>query len=220
MNIIKPTYEITSIQNGMDAIKLVEKVGRTCYMSNDKITEDGESAVRFNKMLINNGHEAMLEHSMITVMFTVDRGVTHEFVRHRTASFAQESTRYVNYSKGKFGNQIGVIDITGGIDLDGKMSKMSAEEKMAVLNLWYEAIESAEKYYMKMIELGATPQIARSVLPNSTKATLTITTNFREWRHILKLRTAPDAHPQIREVCIPLLTELKKRIPVIFDDIE
>lgn len=220
MNIIKPTYEIISIHNGMDAIKLVEKVGRTCYMSNDKITEDGESAVRFNKMLIGNGHEAMLEHSMITVMFTVDRGVTHEFVRHRTASFAQESTRYVNYSKGKFGNQIGVIDIAGGIDLDGKMSKMSAEEKLDVMNLWYEAIESAEKYYMKMIELGATPQIARSVLPQSTKATLTITANFREWRHILKLRTAPDAHPQIREVCIPLLAELKKRVPVIFDDIE
>lgn len=170
-------------------------------------------------MLIGNDHTAMIEHSFLTVMFTVDRGVTHEFVRHREASFAQESTRYVNYSKDKFGSEIKVIDLAGGIELDAKMKKMTTEEKIAVMDEWMLAMKDAEKHYMNMLNLGATPQIARSVLPNSTKSTLTITANYREWRHILRLRTAPDAHPQIREVCVPLLDELKSKIPIIFDDI-
>ena len=222
MKTIKPSFKIlTDIsEGGIKELQLIEKAGRECYKSGDKITPDGESAKKFVKMLIDNGHEAMIEHSILSVMFTVDRGVTHEMVRHRVASFAQESTRYVNYSKEKFGNEISVIDIMGGITLDNKMKKEDADVLGEIYLEWEQAMREAEKHYMRMIELGATPQIARSVLPNSTKTSLTVTANYREWRHFFKLRTATTAHPQMREVTIPLFIELKKRIPIIFDDIE
>ena len=222
MKTIKPSFKIlTDIsEGGIKELQLIEKAGRECYKSGDKITPDGESAKKFVKMLIDNGHEAMIEHSILSVMFTVDRGVTHEMMRHRVASFAQESTRYVNYSKEKFGNEISVIDIMGGITLDNKMKKEDADVLGEIYLEWEQAMREAEKHYMRMIELGATPQIARSVLPNSTKTSLTVTANYREWRHFFKLRTATTAHPQMREVTIPLFIELKKRIPIIFDDIE
>lgn len=222
MNILKANYEILTpiSEGGITELKHIERIGRECYKSNDKITKDGTSAKKFVKMLIDAGHEAMIEHSTLSVYFTVDRGVTHEQVRHRVASFAQESTRYVNYSLGKFGNEINVIDISEGIKLDKKMSKLDAETIAEIWQEWYEAMVDAERHYMKMIELGATPQIARGVLPTSTKAGITITANYREWRHLFQLRTPTTAHPQFREVAIPLLEELKTKIPVIFDDIE
>lgn len=221
MNIIKSNYEIlTQISdNGIEELKHIERIGRVCYKSEDKISEDGETAKKFVKMLIDRGHEAMIEHSSLSVKFTVDRGVSHELVRHRIASFAQESTRYVNYSLDKFGNEINVIDIAGGIELDAKMNGTPDSIIDVILHEWIEAMEDAEKHYMRMIELGATPQIARSVLPNSTKTEITITANYREWRNFFKLRTAPTAHPQMREVTIPLLKELQNRLPIIFDDI-
>ena len=221
MKIQKADYEILTpiSEGGVKELQHIERIGRVCYKSEDKITEDGESAKKFVKMLIHAHHEAMIEHSTLSVMFTVDRGVSHEMVRHRIASFAQESTRYVNYSKDKFGNEINVIDLKPGIELDRKMSGMSAEAIDAVLKEWEQAMIDAEKHYMRLIELGATAQIARSVLPNSTKTNITITANYREWRNYFKLRTTSDAHPQIREVSVPLLKELKERIPVIFDDI-
>lgn len=221
MKIQKASYEILTpiSEGGVKELQHIERIGRVCYKSEDKITEDGESAKKFVKMLIQAHHEAMIEHSTLSVMFTVDRGVSHEMVRHRIASFAQESTRYVNYSKDKFGNEINVIDLKPGIELDRKMSGMSAEVIAEVLKEWEQAMLDAEKHYMRLIELGATAQIARSVLPNSTKTNITITANYREWRNYFRLRTASDAHPQIREVSVPLLQELKERIPVIFDDI-
>ena len=170
-------------------------------------------------MLIRNGHEAMIEHSFLSVKFTVDRGVSHELVRHRIASFAQESTRYCNYAKDKFGAECGFIYLEPGIMLDNKMKKMTGEEIALVMSEWQSAMEDAERHYMKMLELGATPQIARSVLPNSTKTEITVSTNYREWRNFFKLRTPITAHPQMREVTIPLLQELKEKIPVMFDDI-
>lgn len=222
MRIIEPSYEIlTPISDGgIKELQHIERIGRVCYRSECKITEDGESAKEFVKMLINRGHEAMIEHSSLSVKFTVDRGVSHELVRHRIASFAQESTRYCNYSKDKFGNEISVIDIDGGMCLDANMKKMSALEMLAIKDEWIKAMKSAEKHYMKMLKLGATPQTARSVLPNSTKTEITITANYREWRAFFKLRTAKAAHPSMREVTIPLLKELKEKLPVIFDEIE
>lgn len=222
MNILKAGFEIlTPISDGgVEELKHIEKIGRVCYKSEGKITEDGESAKKFVKMLIDRGHEAMIEHSSLSVKFVVDRGVSHELVRHRIASFAQESTRYVNYSLEKFGSEINVIDIANGIDLDNKMKNMDAEIIELIFKEWILAMEDAEKHYMKMIELGATPQIARSVLPNSTKTEITITANYREWRNFFKLRVHNTAHPQMREVTIPLLKELKCRLPIIFDDIE
>ena len=222
MNILRAGFEILTpiSEGGIDELKHIEKIGRVCYKSEGKITKDGESAKKFVKMLIDRGHEAMIEHSSLSVRFTVDRGVSHELVRHRIASFAQESTRYVNYSLDKFGNEINVINIRDGIDFDNKMKNMDSSIIDAILREWFSAMKDAEKHYMKMIELGATPQIARSVLPNSTKTEITITTNYREWRNFFKLRVPATAHPQMREVTIPLLKELKNRLPIIFDDIK
>ena len=222
MKIIQPTYEILTpiSEGGIQELQRIEKAARVCYKSEDRITEDGESAKKMVKTLIKNGHTAMIEHSQLSVLFTVDRGISHEAVRHRIASFAQESTRYVNYSKDKFGSEISVIDIRGGIALDTKMQELSSEVITEIIAEWFHAIADAEQHYMKMIELGATPQIARSVLPHSTKTEIVITTNYREWRNIFNLRTNIAAHPQMREIMIPLLKELKEKLPIIFDDIE
>ncbi len=222
MNKIKASYEILTpiSEGGIKELQHIEKIGRVCYKSEDYITEDGESARKFVAMLIRNGHEAMIEHSFLSVKFTVDRGVSHELVRHRIASFAQESTRYCNYAKDKFGAECAFIDVEPGIMLDNKMKKMSGEEIALVMAEWTSAMEDAERHYMRLLELGATPQIARAVLPNSTKTEITVSANYREWRNFFKLRVPADVHPQMREVTIPLLRELKGMIPVIFDDIE
>lgn len=222
MKVINAGYEILTpiSEGGIKELQHIEKIARVCYKSEDLITEDGESAKKMIKMLIGRNHTAMIEHSSLSVKFTVDRGVSHELVRHRIASFAQESTRYVNYSLDKFGNEINVIDIENGIALDNKMKNMDAETIELIVSEWLLAMEDAEKHYMRMIELGATPQIARSALPNSTKTEITITANYREWRNFFKLRVPDTAHPQMREVTIPLLKELKEKLPIIFDDIE
>ncbi len=222
MKIVNAGYEILTpiSEGGIKELQHIEKIGRVCYKSESKITEDGESAKKFVKMLIDRGHEAMIEHSSLSVKFIVNRGVSHELVRHRIASFAQESTRYCNYSRDKFGNEINMINIDNSIRLDGKMGNMGAYTVATIIFEWKQAMEDAEKHYMKMLDLGATPQIARSVLPNSTKTEITITANYREWRNFFKLRTAKAAHPSMREVTIPLLKELKEKLPIIFDDIE
>ena len=216
MKIIKPSYEIlTPISDGgIKELQHIEKIGRVCYKSEDRITDDGESAKKFVKMLISNGHEAMIEHSSLSVKFVVDRGVSHELVRHRIASFAQESTRYCNYSKDKFGNEITVI-LPCFFD-----TGMGILSNSLVYQEWKLACEYAEERYFNLLKMGATPQEARTVLPNSLKTEITITANYREWRNFFKLRTAEASHPQMREVTIPLLKELKTLIPIIFDDIE
>lgn len=221
MNIIKSSYEILTPIDGITELKHIERIGRVCYKSEGLITEDGESAKKFVSMLIKRGHEAMIEHSSLSVKFTVDRGVSHELVRHRIASFAQESTRYVNYSLERFGNEINVIDIENGIKLDrNMMANLDGQQITQIVNEWYFAMEDAEKHYLKMVELGATPQIARSVLPNSTKTEITLTANYREWRNFFKLRTDKNTvHPQMLEVTLPLLNELKEKLPTIFGDI-
>lgn len=210
MRVIEPGYEIlTEIsEGGIKELQHIEKIGRVCYKSEDKITEDGESAKKFVKMLIDRGHEAMIEHSSLSVKFTVDRGVSHELVRHRIASFAQESTRYCNYSKDKFDNGITFI------------KPFFWEEGTKEYNNWEQAMALAETGYLSAIDMGVTPQEARSILPNSTKTEITITANYREWRNFFKLRTAKAAHPQMVQVTRPLLKELKTRLSIIFDDIE
>lgn len=216
MKIIKPSYEILTpiSKGGIKELQHIEKIGRVCYKSEDRITEDGESAKKFVKMLINNGHEAMIEHSSLSVKFVVDRGVSHELVRHRIASFAQESTRYCNYSKDKFGNEITVI-LPCFFD-----TGMGILSNSLVYQEWKSSCEWAEEHYFNLLKMGATPQQARTVLPNSLKTEIIITANYREWRNFFKLRTAEAAHPQMREITIPLLKELKSLIPIIFDDIE
>lgn len=206
MKIIPASYEILTPLDGDEILREIELAGRVCYKSEDKIS-DG-SAERFVRPIIERGHESVLEHVSISVRFIVDRGVSHELVRHRMASFSQESTRYCNYSKDGFGNEITVIEPTA-LNLNGN----------AYMH-WEWGCKCAEKVYFQMLAMGAAPQEARSVLPNSLKTEVVISANLREWRHILRLRTDKAAHPQMREVMVPLLNELKKEVPVVFEDIE
>ncbi len=217
---ITPKIEILNKKNinGEEVLKTIEKVARTCYKSEDKITE--QSAKNMVKNLIIRGHEAMIEFYDITVKLICDRGITHEIVRHRVGSYAQESTRYCNYSMDKFNNQLTYIDIYDGIMLDTKMKKYDVDKINSIIEEWQKACEDSEKHYLKMIELGATPQIARSVLNNSIKTEINIKMNLREWRHFFKLRADKSAHPQMREVSLKLLKEFKKIIPIVFDDLD
>ena len=213
MNIIKPSVEIIDMDDYNHIIKKIEKIGRVCYKSESNISDD--SAERFISNILKRGHESVIEHESITVRMICDRGITHEIVRHRIASYSQESTRYCNYTNDKFGSQITVIDLAGGFEYN-----LDDEKDLALYQAWKEAMENAEKSYFKMLELGATPQEARAVLPNSLKTEVVMTANLREWRHFFKLRTAPAAHPQMREVTIPLLCGMHELIPVVFDDIK
>lgn len=215
MKIIKPYYTIETPLNSIEILQRIEAAGRTCYKSEDKITP--ESAGPFVAALIKRGHESVLEHVSITVRFVCDRGVSHELVRHRLASFSQESTRYCNFSDNNFGNEITVIEPCFWSDSSFKRKAVHG----GCYEEWKRACKSAEKTYMDLISLGgATPQEARSVLPNSLKTEIVMTANLREWRLILKQRTAKDAHPQMRELMCPLLKELKNKVPVVFDDIK
>ena len=209
MKIVKPSFIIEDNIDGEEIIKKIEKAGRTCYKSEKKIT--GNSSRDFIRNIIASGHESVIEHEKVTVRVICDRGISHEIVRHRIASYSQESTRYCNYTKNKFGNEITAIE-----PCFWKSGSEADKEKYAI---WKNSIEAIEKAYFKLIELGASPQEARSILPNSLKTEIVMTMNLREWRHFFKLRTSNKAHPQIREIAIPLLNEFKKRIPVIFDDI-
>jgi thymidylate synthase (FAD) len=207
MNIIEPSVEIMTPINGEEIIKHIERCGRTCYKSEDKITD--ESAIKFVKGILKSGHLSVIEHFNITVKFICDRGVTHEIVRHRLASYSQESTRYCNYSSDKFNGELTFIEPCF-------FEKSPYDRNM---ELWVQAMQSAEQYYLEMIGEGARPEQARSVLPNSLKTEIVMTANLREWRHFLTLRTSKAAHPQIREISIQLLKEFQNKIPAIFDDI-
>lgn len=213
MNTIKPSVEIIDMNDYNEILKKLEKIGRVCYKSESKITD--ESAERFLRSIINRGHESVIEHEAITVRMVCDRGVSHEIVRHRIASYSQESTRYCNYSGDKFNNQITVIDLVDGFAYD-----LENENDRAKYDVWVKAMESCEEAYFKMLELGASPQEARSVLPNSLKTEIVITMNLRAWRNFFRLRLDQAAHPQMREVAAIAFCEFSKRLPVFFTDLE
>lgn len=206
MKIITPKAELLNAPPYSSLLALVEQAGRTCYKSENKITEG--SAEKFIAAIIKRGHEAVLEHGSLTVRFTCDRGVSHEIVRHRLAAYCQESTRYCNYANEQFRGEITVIDpFFFGTDTQ-------------VYRVWKKACKTAETAYFDLLNAGCTPQEARSVLPNSLKTEVVMTADLREWRHFFKLRCAMAAHPQMREVAIPLLVDLKERYPVFFGDID
>jgi len=219
MRKVKESYKIMTpiSKGGMREMKRIEKIARICYKSEDKISKDGSSAVQMVRMLVKKGHDAMLEHVSLSIKFTVDRGVSHEIVRHRIASYAQESTRYVNYSGAKAGNQCTFIDLWNGMQLDPKVSKLPKIQQKEIYMEWIKAMEDAENHYLRMCYLGATPQIARSVLPNSTKTEIVMTANLREWRNFFRLRVPETAHPQMREVTTKLYEELRRKMPEIFN---
>ena len=209
MKVIQASYEIlTDLSDPIKILKDIERAGRVCYKSENNITDD--SCITFCKNIINREHEAVIEHSQLSVRFTVDRAIANELVRHRLASYCQESSRYCNYSKDKFYNEIKVIEP------EELLPRNSTD-----YNIWWMACKNAEEAYMAMLSNDVKPEIARSVLPLSTATEIIMTANIREWRNVLKLRSSHNmrAHPQMRSVCDRLLEELKSKIPVLFDDI-
>ena len=203
MRIINPSFEIINRPNGHEVLRHLELCGRVCYKSEDAISD--ESAERLIRMMLERGHESPIEHFGVSVRIICDRGVSHEWVRHRIASFSQESTRYCNYQKSKFGSELTFI------------RPYFAEEGSKLFDIWKSSMQQAETAYFEMLNCGAKPEDARSVLPNSLKTEFICTMNLREWRHFFRLRCAPAAHPTMREISIPLLHEFQKMIPVLFD---
>lgn len=205
MRIIEPSFEILDEINGEELLKKIEKVGRVCYKSESNITQD--SANKFITNIIKSGHESVIEHEKVSVRIICDRGVTHEIVRHRIASYSQESTRYCNYANEKFGRELTLI------------KPIFWDEDSEEYMCWFETMQKIEDSYNFLIEKGVKPQEARSLLPNSLKTEIIVTMNLREWRYFFKLRTSLRAHPQMREIACAILDEFKKKIPVVFDDI-
>lgn len=206
---IKPYVFVPEKEEFKEVISKLARYGRVCYQSESDKKKSDEALIA---SIITSGHESVIEHEKITVIGTVDRGITHEAVRHRIASFSQESTRYCDYSKGKFGGEIRAIEPFFFVD----STRKNAEEMYLV---WYNAMCYAENSYLTLLKLGATAQEARTVLPNSLKAEIVITYNLREWRHFFKLRCAKSAHPQMRQFAIPLLLHFRDILPVIFSNV-
>ena len=181
-------------------LEIIEAAGRTCYKSEDKITDD--SAQKFVKMILKRGHESVIEHASASVRFITNRGVTHELVRHRLCAFSQESTRYVDYQdEMEFIRPVWAVD--GNI----------------AFNEFLTSCRMAEKQYQFLRNLGWRPEQAREVLPNALKTEIVVTANLREWRHIFRLRTSNAAHPQIRALMRSCLAGFQEAVPVLFDDI-
>lgn len=205
MKIISPSFTISNPLGEIEILKRIEAAGRLCYKSEHKITED--SAYKFVQNIIARGHESVLEHEKITAVIICDRGVSHEIVRHRIASYSQESTRYCNYTGEKFNKELTFI------------KPVFWKEDSKLYGIWEKEMRSIENAYFEMIENKASPQEARSILPNSLKTEIAATMNIRQWRHFLKLRTAPASHPQMIEIASQILTKFKSLYPVLFGDI-
>lgn len=210
MELIEPKHEIlTPISHeGCGELMFIETVARTCYQS-EMVNADGDFEItkRMIKGLIKRHHDAMLEHSFLSVKFTCSRAISHELVRHRHFSFAQESTRYCNY-----GNKEMQFIKPSWYDNAPFNDKKIFEDNLI----------SAEKLYNFYIDNGRTPQEAREILPNALKTEIVVSGNYREWRHMLSLRaanTTGPAHPDMNVLMCPLLIELHESLPVIFDDI-
>lgn len=204
MRLVEPWIKVENF-DGVKIMKRIERACRTCYRSEDKISEESYKNLLTN--CLNRGHESVLEHEKITVRIYSDIGTYKDLTRHRFASFSVESTRYCSYNKDKYGNEIAVVN------------PVYIEDK-EVFETWKKAIEDMEKAYMKMKELGASTDMCREILPHSTAAEYTMTANIREWKHILELRTTNHVHPAIRQVLIPLLLLFKEQMPEIFGNIE
>lgn len=217
MNIVKAyariinfPYNLFTKEDGINLLKKIEWCARISHRSEDKVTE--KSYNRFIKFVVmEKGDWSVVEHAFITCDFLVDRGITHEIVRHRLFSFTQESTRFCNY--GKKDGQISIIDPVRYLDTS------SETEESKNYNLWWTAVSTAEKNYLQLLDKKVSPQMARSVLPNSLASRIIITGNLRNWRHFFLMRTSKEAHPQMREIVIPLLKEFQEKIPILYEDI-
>ena len=205
MRIITPSFEVYGKLNPSEILRSIERYGRVCYKSEDKATDS--SAEGFIARIIKSGHESVIEHEKITVKITCDRGVTHEIVRHRIASYSQESTRYCNYAQDKFGRELSLI------------KPCFWDDDSPEYAIWVKTMQAIEDAYNELIDSGAKPEEARSILPNSLKTEIVVTMNMREWRHFFKLRTSKRAHPQMREIALPILQHFQDLLPALFGDI-
>ena len=206
MKIIEPSVELVDDFDAAEIMRKLERAGRVCYKSEGNIT--GDSAEKFIRGIIKRGHESVIEHASVSFKIICDRGVTHELVRHRVASYSQESSRFCDYSAGKFGGELTFI----------RPCFWSEDDEN--YRLWLRSMELAEKNYLAMRANGAKPEEARSILPNSLKTEIFVTMNLRELRHFLKLRTSPKAHPQMRQVALKIFSILAEKLPAIFDDLK
>lgn len=211
MQLIRPSFEILTDINGDRILKNIESIGRTCYKSEDKITPD--SAGKFVKRIIKSGHHSVIEHENITARLIVDRGVSHEIIRHRLVSYSQESTRYCNYKKGVTFIIPPWVNIREGEFPQGDPNLSSSYKT----GTWLSAMMHSEATYLNLLRCGWSPQQARSVLPNSLKTEVVMTANLREWMHIFKLRCHLSAQPQMVEIMVPLRDKFREMIPIIFD---
>lgn len=205
MKIIEPSVELAQNLDAAEIMKHIERAGRVCYKSESNISDT--SAEKFIANIIKSGHESVIEHVSITFKIICDRGISHEIVRHRLASYSQESSRYCDYSGDKFGGELTFIKPCFWNDNDENYL------------LWLETMATLEKNYLEMRKKGARPEQARSILPNSLKTEIFMTANLREWRHFLKLRTSKRAHPQMREISLKIYKILNENLPIIFSDI-
>lgn len=215
MKIIQPSFEILRPKenDGIICLQIIEHLGRISHRSEDKQTEDSWKKF-IPSIVIGHGDWSITEHASSTVIFRVDRGVTHELVRHRLFSFTQESTRFVNYEK---------IDQATGErvrDIEFIKPQFGGDDPVNASASWNAEMYRAEQAYKEQIEMGQSPQIARSVLPNALAASIAVTGNLRNWRHFFLMRTSLETHPDMRIITIPLLESFKKRIPILYDDIE
>ena len=245
MKVIKPGFVIEDpIEiDGDRVLQFIEKAGRTCYKSEDKITPD--SAKAFVKKIIKSGHTSVIEHAKVSVRIICDRGITHEIVRHRIGSYSQESTRYCNYGKDKHGSEITVIlpfwfeqmhlmygdrlstcmprqipQLINEIISEHSANGRELEDTAMQYFYWYLSCRTSEEMYLLMIANGSSPQEARSVLMNSLKTEIVCTLNLRSWINFFQQRTPHAAHPQMREIAIPLLECFSGNIPVVFDNVK
>lgn len=228
MRLVKPSYEILFISP--KPLQIIEAAGRTCYKSEKKVT--ARSAEKFVRMIIKRGHLSVIEHPYMTVRIICDRGITHEIVRHRLASYSQESTRWCSYKGGvtciiphwldlEEGNwgDVGNVILPLGPTSYTKAVEKYGDDKLGT-QTWLQSMIKAEKDYQKLLSIGWSPGQARSVLPTGLKTEIVMTANFREWMQVVfKLRTGKPAHSQMREIMIPLLKEMQKRVPVVFDGV-
>ena len=205
MKIIDASVELVQDLNPAEIMKQIERVGRVCYKSESKISDT--SAEKFITNIIKSGHESVIEHVSITFKIICDRGISHEIVRHRLASYSQESSRYCDYSNNKFGGELTFIKPCFWNETDENYL------------MWRQAMALLEHLYLSMREKGARPEQARSLLPNSLKTEIFMTANLREWRHFLKLRTSKRAHPQMREIALKIYKILNEKLPILFSDI-
>lgn len=210
--------ELTQEQLG----KHIELCGRQCYQSSHKIGSD--SYLKFIKNMIQSGHLSMAEHVSVTANITTNRGISHQLVRHRLGSYSQESTRYCNYSSGRFGNELTFITPVWISDKKTDLLKFQTTSETLITSIddpdltWYNSVLEAEKFYLTLLDKGYTPEKAREVLPNSLATNLSVTYNLRTWRHILSQRLDQKCHPQMRYLMALIAIKFLTYIPIFFED--